>query len=111
MLFCPFCGTLLLLDRSEVAMRYMCTTCSYRLPVRSILTKTTTFEKSHKRLVVADDEDELLKGAQTCATKCESGNACMGDKAYFVQHQLRSADEAATTFYKCTTCGFRWRVD
>lgn len=34
---------------------------------------------------------------------------CTGDKAYFYQLQIRSADEPMTTFYKCVVCGYQWR--
>ena len=111
MLFCPFCGTLLLVDRSETSFRYYCGTCCYVQPVRSILTTTTTFDSSHKRLVATADADAALEGGQIATTRCESGTECAGDKAYYVQMQMRSADEPPTTFYKCITCGFQWRQD
>jgi DNA-directed RNA polymerase III subunit RPC11 len=34
---------------------------------------------------------------------------CNHTRAYFTQHQLRSADEPMTIFYKCVKCGNRWR--
>jgi DNA-directed RNA polymerase III subunit RPC11 len=39
---------------------------------------------------------------------CPTGH-CSGQKAYFYQLQIRSADEPMTTFYKCTSCGHQWR--
>lgn len=42
------------------------------------------------------------------AVRCPT-NTCEGEKAYFYQLQIRSADEPMTTFYKCTTCGHQWR--
>jgi DNA-directed RNA polymerase III subunit RPC11 len=36
---------------------------------------------------------------------------CGNDRAYYQQLQIRSADEPMTTFYKCTSCGLRWRED
>lgn len=37
--------------------------------------------------------------------------ACSHNRAYFMQMQIRSADEPMTTFYKCCnqTCGHNWR--
>lgn len=34
---------------------------------------------------------------------------CSNKKAYFMQIQIRSADEPMTTFYKCTNCGYQWK--
>ncbi|RKF53721.1 DNA-directed RNA polymerase III subunit RPC10 [Golovinomyces cichoracearum] len=36
-------------------------------------------------------------------------DGCDGDEAAFFQVQIRSADEPMTGFYKCMTCGNRWR--
>lgn len=37
--------------------------------------------------------------------------ACSNGKAYFMQMQIRSADEPMTTFYKCCNnlCAHNWR--
>lgn len=36
---------------------------------------------------------------------------CENTRAYFMQIQIRSADEPSTIFYKCcrNTCGHQWR--
>ena len=34
---------------------------------------------------------------------------CPNKRAYFMQIQIRSADEPMTTFYKCTKCNYQWR--
>ena len=44
------------------------------------------------------------RAAATCSK-------CGHDRAYYQQLQIRSADEPMTTFYKCTSCGTRWRED
>jgi len=40
--------------------------------------------------------------------KCEK---CGNNRAYFMQIQIRSADEPMSIFYKCTKrdCGYQWR--
>ena len=42
------------------------------------------------------------KTAATCP-KCDHG------QAYFMQIQIRSADEPMSTFFKCVKCGNQWR--
>lgn len=34
---------------------------------------------------------------------------CDGEEAYFMQIQIRGADEPTTVFYKCATCARQWR--
>ena len=33
---------------------------------------------------------------------------CGHNRAYFEQRQTRSADEAATLFYTCVNCQYKW---
>jgi len=40
-----------------------------------------------------------------CVALCDQ---CGNRTAYFMQVQIRSADEPMSTFYKCTKCGHRW---
>ena len=65
--------------------------------------------------VTSTAEDFLLKpeevlGGKKAAVKMET-RECESNKAYFVQLQMRSADEPPTTFFKCVVCGFQWRAD
>ena len=41
-----------------------------------------------------------------CTATCPK---CSNQRAYFMQIQIRSADEPMSTFYKCTACGAQWR--
>jgi DNA-directed RNA polymerase III subunit RPC11 len=58
-------------------------------------------------------------GTFLISAQCTDPN-CGGNRAYFYQVQIRSADEPMTTFYKvchilsssnrqCTKCGSRWK--
>ena len=38
--------------------------------------------------------------------ECEK---CHNKEAYYWHIQTRSGDEAMTTFYRCTKCGYSWR--
>lgn len=67
-----------------------------------------------RKMMPAKEIDDVMGGEgawdNVDQTKilCPTGN-CPGEKAYFYQLQIRSADEPMTTFYKCTTCGHQWR--
>jgi len=54
------------------------------------------------------DADAAWDNAPTETIKCDE---CGNGKAYFMQMQIRSADEPMTTIYKCTekSCGHVWR--
>ena len=86
-------------------MRFYCQTCPYLQPVESD-------QRIAKRVVLTRKKaDDILGGDkawenvdQTDATCPECGNK----RAYFMQIQIRSADEPSTIFYKCTECKKLW---
>lgn len=43
-----------------------------------------------------------------CAVTTARCPHCEFTKAYFMQIQIRSADEPSTTFYKCVQCKKQW---
>ncbi|KAG5507291.1 hypothetical protein GH5_07383 [Leishmania sp. Ghana 2012 LV757] len=52
------------------------------------------------------------EGGQITTIPCQNeDNPCTSTKAYFIQAQMRSADEPATVFFKCVECGHQWRQD
>ncbi|THC95369.1 hypothetical protein EYZ11_005137 [Aspergillus tanneri] len=53
--------------------------------------------------------EDVFGGKEEFANADSMAKNCNGDRAYFFQLQIRSADEPMTTFLKCTTCGARWR--
>lgn len=44
-----------------------------------------------------------------CAAARCPNDACRHDQAYFQEVQIRSADEPATLFFRCTKCAVNWR--
>ena len=106
MWFCTFCGTLLTLPPHSPST-FVCPTCPYTLPLTTAL-KTNIPTRNPKKV------DDVLGGAgawdnvdKTAAT-CPMGGACGGLEAYFMQIQIRSADEPMSVFYKCTKCSHQW---
>ncbi|GKY97031.1 hypothetical protein MPSEU_000661800 [Mayamaea pseudoterrestris] len=109
MRFCPLDGTLLQVHTTSAssgatdANVFVCHTCPYRCTIKqSISFKTYTPRKQ---------VDDILGGAAAwenvdrTAAVCPS---CDCREAYFMQIQIRSADEPMSIFYKCCSCGNQW---
>ena len=56
-----------------------------------------------KRIEVIDKKIETLPKTKEKCPKCSN------EEAYWWIVQTRSADEAATRFFKCTKCSHTWR--
>ena len=86
-------------------LRFYCQTCPYLQPVDEA-------QRVAKRVVLTRKKaDDILGGDkawenvdQTEASCPECGNK----RAYYMQIQIRSADEPMTIFYKCTACRKMW---
>ena len=105
MIFCPYCSNLLLLEKTS-SLRYYCKTCSYFVNVDQEFAFYNYFENKQVETILGSKEiwENVAKTNATCK-KCEN------DKAYFKEIQIRSADEPATLFFKCSNleCGFEWK--
>jgi len=113
LLFCPVCSNTLTVSRTPAddihihgVNRLECRTCPYQF----VLDKRYYERRYMKRKEVED----VMGGAgawdnvDQTDTQCPAEN-CGGDRAFFYQVQIRSADEPMTTFLKCTKCGTRWK--
>ena len=100
MLFCPTCANILLIEKTHIDFRFFCKSCPYLYVVQERVSKRIHMDKK--------EIDDVLGGkaawenVDKTETKCEN---CRNLLAYFMQIQIRSADEPMTTFYKCTECG------
>jgi DNA-directed RNA polymerase III subunit RPC11 len=101
--FCPLCGNLLLLEEDVNGMRFCCPACPY---MHSLKRKYTSHAKIKKKQLddVLGGEDAWQNVDKTAA-RCPQ---CSFDQAYFMQIQIRSADEPSTTFYRCVRCSKQW---
>ncbi|EGV60864.1 RNA polymerase III C11 subunit [Yamadazyma tenuis] len=98
---------LLLSSEDGDSNKFYCPTCPYEF-------KISGFQMFDKKVLPRKEVDDVLGGEgawdnvdQTPA-QCPR-DSCGGDKAYFFQLQIRSADEPMTTFYKCVKCSHQWR--
>jgi DNA-directed RNA polymerase III subunit RPC11 len=61
--------------------------------------------------MMATDDMDVLGGKSAWENVDRTSAACpkcQHMQAYFVQIQIRSADEPMTVFYKCCHCSFQW---
>lgn len=127
--FCPTCGNILVVEESAVHNRFTCRTCPYICNVTKKITsriypklKVRVRYSPPIRKVVhiietshPSQEVDHVMGGVAAWENVDSTDAvcpaCNHDKAYFMQIQIRSADEPMTTFYKCCNpvCSNNWR--
>jgi len=106
MQFCPICSNLLLVELGEVRFRFCCQTCPYISAITKKISKTMKLKRK--------EVDDVLGGEDAWAAANRTTAACPycdNMEAFFVQMQIRSADEPMTTFYRCTLCANRWSGD
>lgn len=87
--------------------KFYCPTCPYEFQISG-------FQMYDKTVLPRKEVDDVLGGegawdnVDQTAAQCPD-DSCGGDRAYFFQLQIRSADEPMTTFYKCVKCSHQWR--
>ncbi|KAK4046449.1 RNA polymerase III C11 subunit [Microbotryomycetes sp. JL201] len=72
---------------------------------------TQYIERIHLERKVPDDVlggEDSWKNVDSTPADCKK---CGHDRAFFMQLQIRSADEPMTTFYRCCNakCAYQWR--
>lgn len=103
LVFCPNCGNRLIVHE-DVEPSLSCPTCPYRKKIKGRVESAKYFKLK--------EVDDVLNDANTwrnvdqADSKCPK---CEHDKAYFMQLQIRSADEPMTTFYRCVSCSHNWK--
>ncbi|KAI1365275.1 hypothetical protein F5Y08DRAFT_186483 [Xylaria arbuscula] len=108
LLFCPQCSNILTVSASPEngRNRLECRTCPYQHAIEEPMYSRRYFKKKEREDVFGGAE--AWDNADKTTVQCPNGS-CEGKEAAFYQVQIRSADEPMTSFYKCMTCGHRWR--
>lgn len=113
MIFCPDCGTKLVLTRDELrddkALEYKCPKCGYR---NGNLKGTqdhavTKLNNAEEAIIVFGGEELELRTTPTSKAECPK---CHNDLAFIWQVQTRAGDEGSTQFFRCTKCSHTWRL-
>ncbi|XRM41840.1 RNA polymerase III C11 subunit [Aspergillus tubingensis] len=102
--FCPNCSNALTISRAEPTTRhplgvnrFECRTCPYQYALDQSWFEKTPMKQKEVEDVFGGKEE--FANADSVATQCPAED-CNGDRAYFFQLQIRSADEPMTTFLK-----------
>ncbi|KAI8683043.1 hypothetical protein LRP88_04990 [Fusarium phalaenopsidis] len=104
---CPHCANILTVSFTNTRTnRLECRTCPFEHHITEPVFSRRMYERVEKEDVFGGPGawDNAQKGRVQCPNE-----GCNGDEAAFFQVQIRSADEPMTSFYKCMTCGHRWR--
>ena len=94
-LFCPFCGNTLLIEFLS-SLQWYCQTCPYVCSVTQAYRKVVPLQRKKVDDVLGGEE--AWKNVDQTDATCPS---CSFERAFFIQIQIRSADEPSTTFYRC----------
>ena len=104
--FCPTCANMLLVDHSPYGggLKLYCQTCPYAYDITTTVRSEVQCEtKEVDDVLGGEDAWKNVDKTEATCPKCDHG------QAYFMQIQIRSADEPMSTFYKCCKCSNQWR--
>ncbi|KAL1528799.1 hypothetical protein AB1Y20_010124 [Prymnesium parvum] len=105
--FCPPCGNILHLERYGSQLRFFCQTCPYVYQLKETVYSEVRLDHQ--------DVDDVLGGPEAWKNIDQITEAtcskCNNNRAFYQHLQVRSTADPMSTFYKCTSCGFRWRED
>lgn len=106
MLFCPCCGTMLLVRGDSSTPLFACQACSFIYEIdRPLASRMPLRRKQVDDVMGGADAWKNVDATDAVCPRCGHG------RAYYMQIQIRSADEPMSIFYKCclTECGHQWR--
>ncbi|UZJ51133.1 hypothetical protein CBS101457_000453 [Exobasidium rhododendri] len=97
---------MLLIAGDQGSFKWACSTCPYQFPIEKQMTSRTKLPRKEVDDIMGGDE--AWKNVDSIDAPCSK---CDNQKAFFMQLQIRSADEPMTTFYRCTNskCAHQWR--
>jgi DNA-directed RNA polymerase III subunit RPC11 len=105
--FCPYCHNLLNIELNEEAeQHFKCQACPYICHV------TQKYVNRNKMKVKQVDDvlggSDAWKNVDSTDATCPK---CENTRAYYMQIQIRSADEPSSLFFRCCnpTCCHQWR--
>jgi DNA-directed RNA polymerase III subunit RPC11 len=109
MWFCPLDGTLLQIVNSSSheassAHIFSCPTCPYSQQISQPQIQRT-YSSTRKKVDDILGGEKAWENVDRTMAVCPQ---CSFGEAYFMQMQIRSADEPMSVFYKCVKCSNQW---
>ncbi|EJS43053.1 rpa12p [Saccharomyces arboricola H-6] len=118
LIFCLDCGDLLENPSAVLGSNVECSQCKAIYPksqFSNLKVVTTTADdafpsalRAKKSVVKTSLKKNELKDGATIKERCPQ---CGNEEMNYHTLQLRSADEGATVFYTCTSCGYKFRTN
>lgn len=110
MKFCEVCNSRLKIKQfkedGKTILRYYCPRCN-RVYEPIVLSSVESKKEENKPIKVLSEKESKLDTMPTIEIECPK---CGNNKAYWWLLQTRSGDEPPTQFYRCTKCGYTWRM-
>mmetsp|Transcript_10139 Transcript_10139/g.20406 ORF Transcript_10139/g.20406 Transcript_10139/m.20406 type:complete len:111 (-) Transcript_10139:186-518(-) len=107
MWFCPLDGTLLQIvngGETSSAHIFSCPTCPYSQQIKDPQIQRT-YSSNRKKVDDILGGEKAWENVDRTMAVCPQ---CSFGEAYFMQMQIRSADEPMSVFYKCVKCSNQW---
>lgn len=103
--FCKKCGSIMVAKEVGKKTILVCRSCGFKLTNYKPLKIQESVEKTplESDVVIIEKKEETLPTTKAECPKCGHKEAL-----WWLQ-QTRSADEAPTTFFRCTKCRHSWR--
>ncbi len=105
MRFCPKCGSLMVPEKKDGKVIWVCRKCGYteNSSEKSVTVKRSVEETRGIPVVDMEKEKKELPVVDVVCPKCGKRGAL------FWTRQTRAGDEPETRFFKCIHCGYTWR--
>lgn len=93
-------------DGTQGAHRFECRTCPYQFHLQKAYFERKTFTQKQSADIVGGAD--AWKNVDKTEVQCPR-EGCTSNEAFFMQVQIRSADEPMTSFFRCVACSREWR--
>ena len=104
--FCDKCGGIMMPQKSGNSIKIVCRKCGKKKRAKEKKFKISSVSNKKKGKIIVVDKKSKIDVLPKTKVDCPK---CNNSEALWWMQQMRSADEAATRFYRCTKCNHTWR--